>query len=76
MGPLRMLALATLLALTQQQPKDGSVEITLRDSITQKGIGAVRITLVFLSPDSIYTSMTLFTDPEGKVFVRNQPYGN
>lgn len=71
-----MLALATLLALAQQQPSDGSVEITLQDSITHKGIGAVRVTLVFLSPDSNYTTTTLFTDPEGRVVARNQPYGN
>jgi hypothetical protein len=71
---IRVFGLATLLALTPQQPRDGSVEITLRDSLTHKGIPAVRAILVLTGPPNNVT--TLFTDSEGRAAARNLTYGN
>jgi hypothetical protein len=76
MNALRMLALATLLALTQQQPQNGSVEIRALDSLTKKGVPAARITLVYFAPEPPNDVKILFTDAEGRVLARNLPLGN
>ena len=43
-----MLLLLALLWLVPQEPKDGLIELTVRDSVTHKGLAAVRVTMVYL----------------------------
>jgi protocatechuate 3,4-dioxygenase beta subunit len=74
MAPLRMLVLAALLALTQQ-PRDGSVEITVKDSLTGRGIPAVQFTLVYFPAEPPNEVTTHFTDGEGHLVIRNLPHG-
>jgi hypothetical protein len=72
---IRIPALAILLALTQQQPRDGSLEITVRDSVTHKGIPAVQVTLTLHAPEPPNIVRTFFTNSEGRVVAGNLEYG-
>jgi hypothetical protein len=75
MAPLKILALMAMLALARQQPKDGLIELTVRDAVTQKGLGAVRVEMVYLGPESPST-VTTFTDTEERMVARNLVHGN
>jgi 5-hydroxyisourate hydrolase-like protein (transthyretin family) len=75
MASSRMLLLVALLWLAPQEPKDGLIELTVRDSVTHKGLAAVRVTMVYLNADSPST-VTTFTDAEGRVTAPNLAYGN
>lgn len=71
-----MLVLAALLALAEQQPRDGSIEITVKDSLTRRGIPALQFTLVYFPADSPTQSTTHFTDGDGRLVLRNLPHGS
>jgi hypothetical protein len=75
MTPFRMLVLAALLALAPQQPRDGSIEITVKDSLTRRGIPALQFTLVYFPGDSPTQSTSHFTDGDGRLILRNLPHG-
>jgi hypothetical protein len=75
MASFRMLGLLALLALTQQQPRDGIIEITARDSFTREGIPAVRATLTLLGSEPRDLGTTSFTDSQGRVVFRNLQHG-
>jgi hypothetical protein len=76
MAPLRMLVLAALLAVIPQQPRDGSIEVTVRDTLTRRGIPAVQFTLVYFPAEPPNEVTTHFTDGEGRLVLRNLPHGN
>jgi hypothetical protein len=76
MAPFRMLVLAALLALTQQQPRNGSIELTVEDSVTRRGLSGVRVTLVFFPADPPNEVTPHFTDGEGRLTIRNLAHGS